>query len=78
MVLMNGSKKARYQKSIENQFNGGGNKKAGLVPTQTTSSSTHVCYTNRHLPKPMSVMQIPLVSTVKPSRPIGFRNIGWH
>lgn len=75
MVLMNASKKARQQQSIQNRNTGGGVKKAGLVPTQTQNAATlSVSYKNRGLPKPMSLMMDPIASKVAPSRPIGMRN----
>lgn len=70
MVLMNGSKKARYQASIINQNQGGGPKKAGLVPTADIPVAVFVAYKNRHLPQPMSFMRLTVNPNVKPSRPI--------
>lgn len=77
MVLMNGSKKARYENSIVNQNQGGGSKKAGLVPVMKMTSAINIAYTNRGLPKSMGVMKLPLVSTVKQSRPVQTRPQNW-
>ena len=77
MVLMNGSKKARYESSIVNQNQGGGNKKAGLVPTAILPAAKWIGYRNRGQPRSMAVMKLPLVSTVRPSRPIGTLPQNW-
>ena len=74
---MNGSKKARYVNSIVNQNQGGGNKKAGLVPTMRMTSAMWIGLTNRGLPKSMNVMKLPLISTVKQSRPTQVRPQNW-
>lgn len=75
MVLMNASNKSRQQQSIQNRNTGGGDKKAGLVPTQTKNATAlSISYKNRGLPQPMSVMMKPIASKVAPSRPIGMRN----
>ena len=44
MVLMNGTKKARYQSSIINQPQGGGMKKAGLPPTMAMTQWRWINY----------------------------------
>jgi hypothetical protein len=77
MVLMNGSKKARYESSITNQNQGGGDKKAGLPPTMRMTSARWIGFKNRGLPKAMSVMKLPLVSTVRQSRPVTVRPENW-
>ena len=77
MVLMNGSKKARYENSIVNQNQGGGDKKAGLPPTMRMTSAKWIGYKNRGYPKPMSIMKLPLVSTVRQTRPIQVRPQNW-
>jgi hypothetical protein len=70
MVLMNGAKKARSQSSIVNQNQGGGPKKAGLAPVANIPAATFIAYSNRHLPKPLSVMRFTVNPNVKQSRPI--------
>jgi len=77
MVLMNGSKKARYENSIVNQKQGGGPKKAGLVPTAILPAAKWIGYNNRGYPRSMAVMNMPLVSTVRQSRPIATRPENW-
>lgn len=77
MVLMNASKKSRYESSIVNQNQGGGDKKAGLAPTAILPSAKYIAYRNRGLPKSMDVMKLPLVSTVRQSRPIATRPENW-
>ena len=77
MVLMNASKKSRYENSIVRQNQGGGDKKAGLVPLMAMTSARWIGYNNRGLPKPMSVMKLPLVSKVQQSRPIQTRPQNW-
>ena len=44
MVLMSGTKKARYQASIVNQPQGGGMKKAGLPPTMAMTQLRWINY----------------------------------
>jgi len=73
MVLMSGSKKARYEASISNQNQGGGPKKAGLVPTADVPVAAFNGYRNRGLPKTLYLMQITAFPNVKPSRPISGR-----
>jgi hypothetical protein len=76
MVLMNASNKSRQQQSIQNRNTGGGDKKAGLVPTQTKNAATlNISYKNRGLPRPMSFMMNPKVSKTAPSRPTGMINV---
>jgi len=50
MVLMNGSKYARYTNSIINRNSGGGSKKAGLPSSVGVTSWDHVAYNNHGLP----------------------------
>ena len=70
MVLMSGSKRARYESSIVNQNQGGGNKKAGLVPTADIPVAAFNAYRDRGLPKPLYLMRITANPNVKQSRPI--------
>ena len=78
MVLMNAGKRSRYTDSIVNQNQGGGDKKAGLPPTMRMTSAKWIGYKNRGLPRSMAVMKLPLVSTVRQSRPIQVRPENWN
>ena len=74
MVLMNGTKRARYTSSIINQNSGGGDSKAGLIPSVGVTSWETIAYNTRGLPRALSVMSITRLS-IPPSenRPVGFR-----
>jgi hypothetical protein len=78
MVLMNAGKRSRYTDSIVHQNQGGGDKKAGLPPTMRMTSAKWIGYKNRGLPRSMAVMKLPLVSTVRQSRPIQVRPENWN
>ena len=78
MVLMNAGERARRTSSIVNQNQGGGDKKAGLVPVMKMTSVINIAYNTRGYPKSMAVMKLPLVSTVKQSRPIQTRPQVWN
>ena len=71
MTLMNGSNRARYACSIANQNTGGGNKKAGLVPTATTPVAGQLAYHENGLPRTAAFMAITTWPNVRQSRPIG-------
>lgn len=73
MVLMNASKKSRLMTSTMNQPQGGGNKKAGLVPTMAMTERRNIAYQTRHLPQSMAVMKMNLYTNVRQSRPIYIR-----
>jgi hypothetical protein len=73
MVLMNGSKKARYESSLTNQNQGGGNKKAGLVPTADVPAAVFNAYNTRGLPRTAAFMKLTLFPNVQQSRPIDGR-----
>ena len=70
MVLMSGSKRARYESSIVNQNQGGGNKKAGLVPTADVPVAAFNGSFNRGLPRSAAFMKVTLFPNVQQSRPI--------
>jgi hypothetical protein len=55
--------------SITNQAQGGGSKKAGLPYLVGRSSSSSVAL--EHTSQRLSVLQMPLTTTVRPSRPVG-------
>ena len=66
MVLMNGSKKARYQDSIVNQTNTlGGSKKAGLPSLVGLNSNLYSAVTTRCFPTPGFFPLARYVSTTK-------------
>lgn len=76
MVLMNGTKRARYTSSITNQNSGGGSKKAGLAPSVGMGSWEVIAHNTRGLPQPLSFMQKSRFS--KPAvqnLPLGFRSL---
>lgn len=77
MVLMSGSKRARYESSLVNQNQGGGNKKAGLVPTADIPVAVFNGYRNRGLPKTLYLMQITANPKVQQSRPISSRPVNF-
>lgn len=54
--------------SITNQANGGGNKKAGLPRLVGRDSATSVAF--RHTSQTLSMLQMPMTTTVRPSRPV--------
>ena len=78
MVLMNGAVRARRAASLSNQNQGGGNKKAGLVPTATLTEETWIAYNINGLPKSNAFMNITVNPNVRPSRPVGSRPMIWH
>ena len=55
--------------SITNRASGGGDKKAGLPYLVGHSAASFVAF--RSTKQPLSTWQMPLTSTVRPSRPIG-------
>ena len=71
-MVYSASKKSASISSISNESQGGGSKKAGLVP-KATSTTGLIAFNVRHLPQPMSVMMLPLTSTTRSSRGIGMR-----
>ena len=71
-MVYSSSWRSSYRDSNANKNQGGGSKKAGLVPIAKTAAVT-IAYQVRHLPQPMSFMMLPLSSTVGRSRGIGMR-----
>ena len=51
-----GSKRARYSVSISNQNQGGGPRKAGLVPTEAITANHRQIYNERGYPKSLAFM----------------------
>jgi len=78
MTLMNGAKRARYASSISNQNQGGGPKKAGLVPTATMTEETWIAYNINGLPRSNAFMNITVNPNVRANRPVGSRPMVWH
>jgi hypothetical protein len=61
--------------TVQNQ--GGGSKKAGLVPTMNLTMATAIAYNVRHLPQSQNVMRMNLYRNVRQSRPIYVRPANW-
>lgn len=80
MVLSNSAKRARYQNTIMNQNQGGGSKKAGLVPLATKTQAKMIALRNRHYPQSRAFMAMTMNPRVSQSANIGRRmNIDyWH
>ena len=71
MVLSSSSRSASIS-SITAQYSGGGGKKAGGAP-KSTSTAGLIAFRVRGVPQPLSFMKMPLVSTTRASRGIGWR-----
>lgn len=76
--LMNAGARARHVSSITNQNQGGGSKKAGLVPTETASVATASAYRIRGLPLPLVDMMKTRDPSVQQSRPVWVRPMNFH
>lgn len=70
-MVLSTSSKSRSIASITNQNQGGGVKKAGIA--RATNVAMRIGFQHRGLPKPMSVMMLPLSSTTIASRGVGWR-----
>jgi len=77
-MVLSTTKRTSSVSSITNQNQGGGNKKAGLVPTETASVATAISYKVNGLPKSLNVMTVTANPNVRQSRPIGIRPMAWH
>lgn len=77
MVLMNASNRSRNVNSIANQNQGGGSKKAGLVPLATATRASQIAFHERGLPKSRRVMMITMFPKVRQSRPIDGRPVNY-
>tara|TARA_B100000927_G_C16209373_1_gene366909 strand:+ start:341 stop:574 length:234 start_codon:yes stop_codon:yes gene_type:complete len=77
-MVLSTTKKTSSISSITNQNQGGGDKKAGLVPTETASVATTVAYNVRGLPKSLNMMTVTANPNVRQSRPIGIRPLVWN
>jgi hypothetical protein len=71
----NHSRMGSTARTVQDQ--GGGSKKAGLVPTMNMTMSRWIAYNVRGLPKSQKVMSMNLYSNVRQSRPIGIRPDNW-
>lgn len=71
MVLMNAGNRARHTQSITNQDQGGGVKKAGLIP-RVAKDHWFPIYTHKHT-KSIMVLSKTANPKVQQSRPIGGR-----
>jgi hypothetical protein len=63
------TKRTASVSSITNRAQGGGEKKAGLPYLVGRDSATSVAF--RGTSQRLSILQMPLTTTVRPSRPIG-------
>ena len=63
------TKRTASVSSIVNRASGGGDKKAGLAHVVGHSAASFVAL--RSTKQPLSTWQMPLTSTVRPSRPVG-------
>ncbi len=77
-MVLSTTKKTSSISSITNQNQGGGEKKAGLVPTETASVATAIGYKVRGLPKSLNMMTVTANPNVRQSRPIGIRPLAWY
>lgn len=72
MVLSSSSRSASIASITAQDSGGGGSKKAGSAP-KSTSTAGLIAFHVRGLPQPLSFMKMPLVSTTRASRGIGWR-----
>jgi hypothetical protein len=73
MVLSNSSMRARYQNTIMNQNQGGGSKKAGLVPLATKTEAKMIALRTRGYPQSRKFMSMTINPRVSQSANIGRR-----
>ena len=69
MVLYNASKKVTNYAMTLNQNQGGGNKKAGLIPMTGATTASRIAFMNRFQPKSLKVMQFTVNPNVRQSLP---------
>ena len=77
-MVLSTTKRTSSVSSITNQNQGGGDKKAGLVPTETASVAAAISYKVKGLPKSLNVMTVTANPNVRQSRPIGIRPMAWY
>lgn len=63
------TKRTASASSITNQAQGGGNKKAGFPYLVGRSSAASIGFNG--IPQTLSILQMPMTTTVRASRPIG-------
>ena len=73
MVLSNSATRARYQNTIMNQNQGGGSKKAGLVPLATKTEAKTIALRSRGYPQSRKFMDMTVNPRVSQSANIGRR-----
>jgi hypothetical protein len=73
MVLSNSATRARYQNTIMNQNQGGGSKKAGLVPLATKTEAKMIALRSRGYPQSRKFMAMTVNPRVSQSANIGRR-----
>jgi hypothetical protein len=71
-MVLSTTKRTSSISSIVSQNQGGGDRKAGLVPKSTTTAGL-IAFNVRHYPQPMSNMMLPLSTPVRNIRGIGWR-----
>jgi len=71
-MVLSTTKRTSSIASITRQNQGGGERKAGLVPKSTTTAG-YMAFRVRHYPQPMSVMMLPLSTPVRAIRGVGWR-----
>ena len=69
--LSNSAKRSRFYGSTINQPSGGGNSKAGLIPTAILTSASRVAFRNRGQPKSLTVMRFTVFPKAVESRQNG-------
>ena len=69
--LSNSAKRSANYGSTVNQPQGGGDSKAGLIPTAILTSASRVAFTNRGQPKSLAVMRLARFPKAVESRPTG-------
>jgi hypothetical protein len=69
--LSNSAKRSANYGSTVNQNQGGGSKKAGIVPTSNESVATKLAFNHYGYPKSVYVMSLTRFPKTSQSRPIG-------
>ena len=69
--LSNSAKRSANYGSTVNQPQGGGNSKAGLIPTAILSSASRVAFANRGQPRSLKFMMTTVFPKAVESRPTG-------
>lgn len=77
-MVLSGTLKTSSMSSIINRNQGGGPKKAGLVPVMAMTSARYISFKDRGYPKSVNVMKITANPNVKQSRPTEIRPGNWY